>query len=122
MPRWTPQHASDLYNVPAWSQGYFRVNELGNLELTPPDRVGRIDLRVLVDDLVSRGIELPVLLRFTDLVRARVRWLDDLKIATRQQLAAIGDEARVPRQLNGIFRSTKGGRADTFASGQHRPR
>src|SRR5688572_8871792 len=34
-----------------------------------------VDLKQLVDDLVARGIELPVLLRFTDLIQARVESL-----------------------------------------------
>ena len=73
--KWSVNDAAELYNVDAWSQGYFRVNPKGSLELVPPGKPGAIDLRCLVEDLVSRGIEMPVLLRFTDLVQARVEKL-----------------------------------------------
>ncbi len=72
MARWTGADSQELYNVQGWGQGYFRVGDKGNLEMTPPGTNGGIDLKALVDDLQRRGIALPILLRFTDLVKARV--------------------------------------------------
>ena len=73
MARWTPQDSEELYNVHGWGLGYFRVNEKGNMCMTPPGGGNRqIDIKLLVDDLLRRGITLPILIRFTDLVRARV--------------------------------------------------
>ncbi|MCB9687455.1 MAG: biosynthetic arginine decarboxylase [Alphaproteobacteria bacterium] len=72
MARWTTTDSEELYQIPAWGKGWFSVNDKGNLEMCPPGEKGGVDLKVLVDDIVRRGIEMPVLIRFSDLIRARV--------------------------------------------------
>ena len=76
MPGWTIKDSLELYNVPYWGQGYFDVNADGHLEVRPEPALGpdsaAIDVYQLVSGLVERGVELPILIRFTDLVRARV--------------------------------------------------
>ncbi|MBW1877650.1 MAG: biosynthetic arginine decarboxylase [Deltaproteobacteria bacterium] len=73
MTRWSIADSEELYNISNWGMGYFRVNEHGHLALTPPGKQPLdVDLKILVDDIVAQGIELPVLLRLTDLIRARV--------------------------------------------------
>src|SRR5882672_566005 len=89
--RWTAADANDTYNIPRWGCGYFGVNDQGNLIVTPrpngdtatppPANVltlgapGAIDMKELVDELVARGIQLPILLRFSDILRARIELL-----------------------------------------------
>ncbi len=72
MERWSVSDSEELYQIPSWGQGYFRVNDAGHLEMRPPGSEHGIDIKALVDDLVRRGIELPVLVRFSDLVKARI--------------------------------------------------
>jgi len=73
---WSTQDSSELYNVRNWGRDFFRINEEGNLEVTPTGPRGDgIDLRKLVDDLERRGIQPPILVRFTDVLRSRVRML-----------------------------------------------
>ncbi len=74
--RWTAADANDTYNIPRWGCGYFNVNELGNLVVTPRGEAGgQIDMKELINDLVARGIQLPILLRFSDILRARIELL-----------------------------------------------
>ncbi|MGH7143938.1 MAG: biosynthetic arginine decarboxylase [Planctomycetota bacterium] len=71
--RWTSQDAMELYNVQNWSKGYFTVGANGNLLVTPfktADRV--IDLKALIDQLRRRGIQMPILLRFNDIIKHRL--------------------------------------------------
>jgi arginine decarboxylase len=76
MGNWSVRDSEELYNVPGWGVGYFGVSERGTLVMTPPDREGcAIDLKELIDDLQRQDVTLPVLVRFTDLVRARVELL-----------------------------------------------
>jgi arginine decarboxylase len=77
MARWTPADSEELYNVLGWGAGFFRVNAAGNVAMTPPGlpSTRAIDLKILIDDLQRRGIQLPILVRFTDLVRARLETL-----------------------------------------------
>ncbi|MBZ5577747.1 MAG: biosynthetic arginine decarboxylase [Acidobacteriia bacterium] len=71
--RWTPQVASDLYDVASWGKGYFSVGDNGHVRVHPEkDPARSIDLKELVDTLVLRGINLPILIRFADILRHRL--------------------------------------------------
>jgi arginine decarboxylase len=72
--RWTVADSLDLYKVPAWGAGYFTINERGHLAVTPRGPDGpRIDLRTLIEDLLKRGLDMPMLLRFSDIMAGRIR-------------------------------------------------
>ncbi|MEO8553928.1 MAG: arginine decarboxylase, partial [Kofleriaceae bacterium] len=78
--RWSSADANDTYNIPRWGCGYFGVNEQGNLIVTPraatPETpAGANDMKELIDELVARGIQLPILLRFSDILKARIELL-----------------------------------------------
>ena len=71
--RWTPQSASDLYDVASWGKGYFSVGENGHLFVHPEkDPARSLDLKQLVDTFVLRGINLPILIRFADILKHRL--------------------------------------------------
>ena len=70
---WTVADALDTYAVRNWGKGYFGISPAGHVTVHPdkqPDR--SIDLKELVDQLTGRGIQLPILLRFTDVLRHRI--------------------------------------------------
>ena len=70
---WTVHDASELYEVPRWSNGYFSVNGQGHVQVHPTkDPQRAIDLKELIDRLQLRGISLPVLVRFTDILKHRL--------------------------------------------------
>src|SRR5687768_5152259 len=70
---WSVHDASELYEVARWGHGYFAVNAAGHLEVHPTKEPHRaIDLKELVDRLQLRGISLPVLVRFTDILKHRL--------------------------------------------------
>ena len=74
--RWTAADALDTYNIPRWGCGYFNVNDQGSLIVTPRgEGGGAIDMKECITDLVARGIQLPILLRFSDILRARIELL-----------------------------------------------
>ena len=71
--RWSTQDASDLYDVTSWGKGYFSVAPNGHLRVHPEkDPARSIDLKELVDTLVLRGISLPILIRFADILKHRM--------------------------------------------------
>src|SRR6185503_19087733 len=73
---WTVRDAAELYNVEGWGRGFFSINDAGNVEVTPAGPGStRIDLKHLVDDLRSRGLRLPLLIRFSDILKTRVEQL-----------------------------------------------
>lgn len=66
----------ETYGIENWGAGYFDVNRKGNLIVRPAEGDPRsADLKEIIEDLASRGIAAPVLLRFPQLVAAQVRKL-----------------------------------------------
>ncbi len=74
--QWTTDDASELYNVEGWGIGYFGVNEKGHVTVHPTKTPERgLDLFELAMDLEAQGIRMPLLLRFSDILRTRVQTL-----------------------------------------------
>ena len=70
---WTLDHARSLYQVPAWSEGYFDINDKGHLVARPRrEEDSSIDLYELALKLKQEGQTPPILLRFTDILQHRV--------------------------------------------------
>ncbi len=76
-PAWTIDDSRLLYNVEGWGIGYFDINERGHVVVRPdkghPER--QLDLFDIATDLAEQGIGLPVLLRFSDILRSRIETL-----------------------------------------------
>ena len=75
MRAWTVRDCLELYNVPSWGAGFFSINDRGHVEVQPRPDNGRIDLLELVQDLQQRGLRPPLLIRFSDILAARVQGL-----------------------------------------------
>lgn len=74
---WDLDAAAEHYRVPAWSDGFFFVNGAGHMAVRPFDDADlAVDIMDVVGELRRRGIRFPVLLRFQDVLRARVRRLN----------------------------------------------
>ena len=73
---WTVKDSMDLYNIEAWGRGYFGITTEGHMGVLPHGAAGPpISLKKMADDLRARGIQLPVLVRCSDLLRTRVEEL-----------------------------------------------
>jgi len=75
---WSIDAARSLYNVEGWGDGFFDISEKGHVIVRPdrdhPDR--SLDLFELAIDLEAQGVTLPVLLRFSDILRSRIEALN----------------------------------------------
>lgn len=70
---WRAADAAALYNIPQWSEGYVDVAGNGHLHMRPRGADGpSIDLAELTRRLPEAGLELPVLLRFPDIIADRI--------------------------------------------------
>ena len=86
--RFTLKDAEELYLVPHWSGGFFRVGEKGDLEVTPLGPKGpAASLLEIVEALRDEGRPLPLVLRFPQILEARVR---DLNEAFLEAMAKYG--------------------------------
>ncbi len=70
---WTIADAGELYEIGRWGKGYFSIDKSGHVLVHPTKEPARaIDLKELVDHLQLRGIGLPILVRFRDILRHRL--------------------------------------------------
>jgi len=74
---WTIQDSEELYRINGWGEPYFSINQAGHVTVSPKgDRGGCIDMFTLVNDLKQRGLRLPMLLRFSDILEDRIERLN----------------------------------------------
>lgn len=74
---WGVKDSAALYNLRGWGLGYFGISDEGRATFRPGrSRKNPIDIKTVVDDVVARGVQLPVLFRFQDIVRDRVLQLN----------------------------------------------
>ncbi|WP_372860005.1 biosynthetic arginine decarboxylase [Pseudoalteromonas sp.] len=91
---WGLETARATYNVAHWSDGYFDINAQGELIAYPDGDQTKpaISLSQLTEQFKQQGLTLPVLVRFTDILKNRV---DTLTNAFTQ--------ARSNREYNGKY-------------------
>src|SRR5665213_1050495 len=76
---WTIEASRTLYNIEGWGNGYYDINSKGHVVVRPDrDERGReLDLFELAMDLEAQGVGMPLLIRFSDILRSRIADLHD---------------------------------------------
>ena len=74
---WDSVRSSELYGVEAWGNGFFHVTEDGFAAVRLKNSAGPVSVKFhdIVQGLYQRGFSLPILLRFGDLLAARLEAL-----------------------------------------------
>lgn len=73
MTAWTPDRARKTYSIPHWSSGYFDVDDGGRMLVRPRGSGGpSVGLADVVDRALEQGVNLPVLVRFPDILGDRL--------------------------------------------------
>ncbi len=73
MTAWSIDHARKTYSIPHWAEGYFDVDEAGRIVVRPKGAEGpSIILADAVDTSLAQGGNLPVLVRFPDILGDRL--------------------------------------------------
>lgn len=88
------EKARETYNITHWSDGYFDINQAGELIAYPDKDTNKqgISLAKLTEEFKQQGLTLPVLVRFTDILQNRVDTL----------VNAFG-QAKTQRAYNGTY-------------------
>jgi arginine decarboxylase len=99
---WSLEDSRELYNIDGWGIGYFDINERGHVAVHPTKEPARgLDLYELAMDLEAQGIRLPLLLRFSDILRTRIQTLSDRFEAARREFGYDGSYTTVyPVKVN----------------------
>ncbi|MGB5339641.1 MAG: biosynthetic arginine decarboxylase [Gammaproteobacteria bacterium] len=89
---WTTENSRHQYNISGWAGDYFDIDDTGHVVVRPHGLPGSaaIDLHALAQRARAEGLSLPVLVRFTDILRSRV---DRLHGAFGTALEASGSRA-----------------------------
>src|SRR5215475_12787777 len=66
---WSLADAFETYGVRSWGAGYFGINDKGNVTVHADGNGHSMDLKELVEEVRRRGIGLPLLIRFTEVLR-----------------------------------------------------
>ena len=70
---WSTDHARKTYSVPHWAEGYFDVDAAGRIVVSPKGPQGPvIPLPEVVDAARAQGAQLPLLVRFPDILGDRL--------------------------------------------------
>lgn len=92
MKTWGVSDSLKLYNIENWGDQYFSINPSGNLTVHPRRGEGPgIDLSAVVQEVRESGVELPILIRFQDILRHRVVALNE---AFRKSIAEFNYKGR----------------------------
>ncbi len=74
---WTINDSNKLYQIEGWGDPYFSINDQGNITVSPHGNDYKIDLFKLVKSLKKRDINLPLLIRFSDILDDRLKRLHE---------------------------------------------
>ncbi len=98
-----PGAARARYSMRHWSGGYFDINAAGHVVMRTPAQPHHpgVDLYALTDTLQAQGINLPVLVRFEDILQHRVARLTEAFAQARASFDYAGDYTAVyPIKVN----------------------
>ena len=76
--RWTIKKSEELYGINNWGRKYFSISEKGQVMVNPfeNNEIG-VSLMDIVSGLKDRGLNMPVLLRFENLLDAQIAYLNN---------------------------------------------
>ncbi|QSB01585.1 biosynthetic arginine decarboxylase [Methylomonas sp. EFPC1] len=90
---WSIEQSKQLYAIQQWGNGYFSINDQGHVCVKPQaDCATEIDLFDIAQALRGKGLNFPVLVRFTDILCDRIR-----------QLQQAFDQARAANHYSGHY-------------------
>lgn len=77
--RWNKEKSEELYGVKNWGNSYFSISEKGNVMVHPfkDTEDSAIPVIDIIDGIRDRGLDMPVLLRFENLLDSQISYLNE---------------------------------------------
>lgn len=77
--RWTKEKSEELYGIKNWGNGYFSISDNGEVLVNPykDNESAAISLMDIISGIRERGLDLPVLLRFENLLDSQISLLNE---------------------------------------------
>ena len=73
---WSNEKSRKLYNIDNWGAGYFTISDAGNLSVKPSESDPAIEIKEVIEEMRSQGVQLPAVIRFHDILRNQVKNLN----------------------------------------------
>ncbi|HSH75471.1 MAG TPA: hypothetical protein VLA09_07310, partial [Longimicrobiales bacterium] len=90
--RWTCAKSAELYGIREWGASYFSISDEGEILVRlGKDRDCSVSLVQVVRGLRERGMEMPVLLRFGDILDSRISLLNESFAKARSEAGYRGE-------------------------------
>lgn len=76
---WDSVRSAELYGIGSWGNGYFNVSPDGYVTVRLKNKDGDVNIKLydIVQGLYERGMSLPILLRFSDLLGSRIQLINE---------------------------------------------
>ncbi|MDP4092335.1 MAG: biosynthetic arginine decarboxylase [Bacillota bacterium] len=77
--RWTKEKSEELYGIKNWGAGYFSISDKGEVLVNPykDNDSAAISLMDIISGIRDRGLDMPVLLRFENLLDSQISFLNN---------------------------------------------
>jgi arginine decarboxylase len=95
---WSVQHADEIYQISRWGEGYFTVNEKGDLCINPTRTPNGpvINMMEVIEEMKNKNIPFPSVIRFHDILRSQV-------INLNKTFRSVIEEARFTGSYYGVY-------------------
>ena len=93
---WSSEDSIKLYNIDNWGAGYFTISNSGNLSVKPSEADPTIEIKEVIEEMRSQGVELPAVIRFHDILRNQVKTLN-------QSFNKVIKEAEYKGSFQGVY-------------------
>ncbi|MGE5614310.1 MAG: biosynthetic arginine decarboxylase, partial [Bacillota bacterium] len=91
--RWTKEKSEELYGIKNWGAGYFSISDKGEVLVNPyrDNDSAAISLMDIISGVLERGMNMPVLLRFENLLDSQISYLNDTFAKAMKELNYKGE-------------------------------
>ena len=93
---WTRDDAEKTYHVTKWSDGFFDINNNGNLVINTKSCNKDVELIEIIKEIKAMGITMPSVIRFHDILRSKVKMLN-------RTFRTVIDEAEYEGRFFGVY-------------------
>lgn len=118
--RWKVAQSEEVYHILGWGDPYFSINRKGEVAVHPHGSPKKsLSLKMLVDQIVERGISAPFLLRFNDILTHRLEQIRQAFATARKSFEYQGGYTtvypiKVNQQSHVVEQIAKSGQGASF--------
>jgi arginine decarboxylase len=93
MNEWTKEDALNEYQIHRWSDGYFTINDAGEMAVCPNPKLPNqnFSIATVIEEMKGKNITYPCVIRFHDILRSQISKMNELFNSTMKSANFKGD-------------------------------